>query len=155
MNWDLTFGITNLVALGGWLVLILGPRRPAWLAAVLDLAIGLLCAVYLVLFAGLVTGLFDPLREAGAAAADLADYSVAGLRNLFDSPGAVVIGWTHYLALDLFAGWWIAREADRARVSRLAQAPVLLATFLAGPIGLLAWLVLRRRRTAATRRIIR
>ncbi len=146
MNWDTAFALVNAVALAGWLALILGPRRPVVLAAVLYGAIGLLCLAYGALVGGLLSGVLDPLRDAGNPAADPTDYSVAGLRDLFDSPGAIVVGWTHYLALDLLAGWWIAGQADTARVSRLVQAPVLLVTFLAGPLGVLAWLVLRVRR---------
>lgn len=146
MNWNTVFGLVNAVALAGWLVLIIAPRRPIVLAAVLYGAIGLLSLAYGGLVAGLLSGLVDPLRDVGAAATDPTDYSVAGLRDMFDSPGAIVVGWTHYLALDLLAGWWIAREADGARVSRLFQMPLLLVTFLAGPLGVLAWLVLRVRR---------
>ncbi|MGB7370825.1 abscisic acid-deficient protein Aba4 family protein, partial [Erythrobacter sp.] len=49
----------------------------------------------------------------------------------------------HYLAFDLFVGLWIARDADAKHASRWLQAPILLATFLAGPLGLLVWLVVR------------
>ena len=57
-----------------------------------------------------------------------------------------MLGWTHYLAFDLFTGLWIARDADNKAFGRLVQAPVLVLTFLAGPLGLLIWLVLRERR---------
>ena len=63
---------------------------------------------------------------------------------MFRSEGAIVVGWTHYLALDLFAGLWIARDADRRGAGRLVQGPFLLATFMAGPAGLFSWLVVRR-----------
>ena len=52
--------------------------------------------------------------------------------------------WTHYLALDLFAGLWIAEDADARRIGRVVQAPVLLLTFLAGPAGLFLHLLLTR-----------
>jgi hypothetical protein len=90
--------------------------------------------------------LVDPGREAGAAAPNLTDYSVSGLRPLFASDGGIVIGWTHYLAFDLFVGLWIAKDADHKGFSRLAQLPFLFVTLMAGPIGLLAWLVVREAR---------
>ena len=70
------------------------------------------------------------------------------------SDGGVTVGWIHYLALDLFAGLWIAKDADQKEFSRLVQAPVLLLTFVAGPAGLLLWLAVRegRARRAARRR---
>ena len=78
--------------------------------------------------------------------------SIEGIRSLFASDGGVVIGWTHYLAFDLFIGQWIAKDADHKGVSRIAQVPVLILTFLAGPIGLLVWLVVRERRARAAAR---
>jgi hypothetical protein len=145
VTWSALFGLTNIIALVGWLVLILLPRRPFTLSAVLYLGAGLLALAYTAMFVALFGGLVDPVRVAGASAPDLTDYSIGGLRALFMSDGGIVFGWTHYLALDLFTGLVIAREADARGWGRVAQAPVLLATFIAGPIGLLLWLLLRNR----------
>jgi hypothetical protein len=147
--WSVIFGATNLIALAAWAILILLPRRPAAMASVLYLGIGLLCLVYTVVLVLLVSGAVDPMRDAGLPPHDMSDYSIEGLKSLFRSDGAIVLGWTHYLAFDLFVGLWIARDADAKDFSRLAQAPALLATFLAGPLGLLAWLVIRERRARA------
>lgn len=141
--WQQLFGITNLIALGGWIILILAPRRPLLLTIVLYLGVGLLCLIYAALFVSLLGGLVDPVRVAGAPPQDLTDYSIAGIRGLFQSDGGIVIGWTHYLALDLFTGLWIARDGDAKSVSRWLQAPILFATFMAGPLGLLIWLAVR------------
>ena len=86
-----------------------------------------------------------PIRFAlaGFAAPDLSDYSISGLRALFMSDAGIVIGWTHYLAFDLFVGTWIARDADGRGVGRIVQVPFLFVTLMAGPIGLLAWLIVR------------
>ena len=46
-------------------------------------------------------------------------------------------GWVHYLAFDLFVGLWIAARADAMRLSLVVQAPILTATFMFGPLGLL------------------
>ena len=69
--------------------------------------------------------------------------SIAAVRQLFTSDAALAAGWLHYLAFDLFAGSWIAREGLAADVPQLLILPCLLLTFLAGPVGLLAFLVLR------------
>jgi hypothetical protein len=144
MDWDLAFTLVNCVALAAWLVLIAGPGRPALRALVLQGGVGALCVAYIVLLAGLVSGVLEPQRDPGAQSG-LPAFSLVGVKSLFASRGGIVLGWTHYLALDLLAGLWIAREADAARLARVAQAPLLLATFLSGPLGLGAWLVLRRR----------
>lgn len=137
--WDQLFGVTNLAALLGWAALLVGPRR--WLPVVRYAMVGFLCAVYVLLFVALFTGWVDPMRDGVAPAFE---YSVTGLRQQFASDGAIVLGWTHYLAFDLFVGCWIAEKADGRGVRRMAQVPVLLATFLAGPVGLLLWYLVQR-----------
>mgnify|MGYP000274082561 CR=1 FL=1 len=143
MDWDLVFALTNAVALAGWLALALLPRRDVVLGAVLWAGVALLCAAYAGVFAGLFGGWLDPVRDAAGRAPPF-EYSVEGLKAIFASRGAIVLGWTHYLAFDLFVGLWIARDADGRGVARLAQAPFLLATYLAGPLGLLGWLAVRK-----------
>jgi hypothetical protein len=146
MNWPFLFGFTNALALAGWLMLAVLPRGPKLMAVIMYGCVALLCLTYAILFVLLFGNWVDPLRSPGAGAPDLADYSVAGLRGLFMSDGGIVIGWTHYLAFDLFVGMWIARDADHKGFSRLVQIPFLFATLMAGPIGLLAWLVTREAR---------
>ena len=101
------------------------------------------------MFIALFGGLADPVRVGGASPADLTNYSVPGIRALFMSDGGIVLGWTHYLAFDLFVGQWIARDADNKGFHRLVQLPFLFITLMAGPIGLLLWLVVRERRARA------
>lgn len=144
--WTSLFGLTNLIALAAWTLLVALPRRAFVLAAVLYLGVGLLCLAYTAMLVAVVSGAADPVQIAGAARAGLTNYSIPGIRALFASDGGLVIGWTHYLALDLFAGLWIARDADAKGFSRVVQVPFLLATFLAGPLGLLSWLIMRERR---------
>lgn len=138
IDWGFVFNAVNLLALIAWVALILLPRWPALLSAVLYLGVGLLCLVYACGLIGVVSGLI-PNPDGGGA-----DFtSIAGVRAIFGSDAGVTIGWTHYLAFDLFIGLWIVRDADAKDVSRLVQAPILLATFMAGPLGLLIWLILR------------
>lgn len=146
MSWEAIFGAVNLLAMIAWAVLILAPRAPALLAAVLYLGVGLLCLVYAAALVSLVGGLVDPVGPANAAV----DFTtIEGVRSIFASNGGVTIGWTHYLAFDLFVGLWIARDADAKGFSRWVQAPILFATFMAGPLGLLVWLVVREKRARA------
>ena len=146
MSWSALFVLTNVIAFGGWMALAFLPRGPKVLSLILFACVGLLCLAYAAMFVGLFGGIADPARLPGTAEPDLTDYSIEGLRALFMSNGGIVLGWTHYLAFDLFVGLWIARDADSKRFSRLAQLPVLFLTLMAGPIGLLVWLVVRERR---------
>jgi hypothetical protein len=144
--WESLFVLTNAIALAAGAMLAVLPRQPLVMASILFFGVGLLCLVYAAMFVALFGGLADPVRVAGAAAPALTDYSIAGLRALFMSDGGIVLGWTHYLAFDLFVGQWIARDADNKGFHRLFQLPFLFVTLMAGPIGLLLWLAVRERR---------
>jgi len=146
MIWDGLFGFTNTVAMIAWAMLILLPRGPKTMALVLYLGVGLLCLCYVAMIVGLHLHWLDANRVPGTPPANFLDYNVAGLRNLFMSDGGLVMGWTHYLAFDLFVGQWIAKDADHKGFSRFVQAPILLLTMLAGPVGFSLWLLVRERR---------
>lgn len=143
MDWDLVFRATNAAALIAWVALAALPRTKLLLSAILYAGVGLLCLTYAVLLPLIVTGTVDPGLAAGTPPQSANFTTIEGVRAIFASDGGVVVGWTHYLAFDLFAGLWIARDADRKGVSRWIQLPILFATLMAGPIGLLIWLVVR------------
>ncbi len=142
MAWQAIFGAMNIWAMVCWAALILLPRKPALMSALLYLGLMMLCFVYAAGLISMVSGLVDPVG--GEVEADFS--SIEGVRAIFASDGGVTIGWTHYLAFDLFVGIWIARDADAKQFSRLVQAPILFATFMAGPVGLLLWLLIREKR---------
>lgn len=153
MSWDFIFAGANGLALLMWAVLILLPRGEVVRAVVFYGGTGLLCLAYAVLLGLLLGGVID--TGAAERAGPVNFTTIEGIRTIFRSDGGAVIGWIHYLALDLFVGQWIARDADAKGFSRLLQAPLLLLTLLAGPAGLLLWLVVREpaaRRAAPRRR---
>ena len=145
--WSVLFTATNLLAVAGWLLLAAAPRKPAVHSLIMYLGVAVLCLTYTVAFALFLSGAVDPVTTAGAGQPGFG--SIAGVHALFASDGGVVIGWTHYLAFDLFTGLWIAADADNKRFGRLVQLPFLFMTFMAGPVGLLAWLIVRERRARA------
>ena len=78
--------------------------------------------------------------------------SIAEIRALFASDSALVAGWLHYLAFDLFVGSWIVADGLRRRIPTLLILPCLPLTLLFGPLGLLLFILLRlafRRRQPA------
>jgi hypothetical protein len=118
------FAMTGTPVLAGWAVLILGPRRYGLLNAVPALVIPLgLSALYAVLV----------LRHFAGTGGGYG--SLAEVRVLFGSDWMLLAGWVHYLAFDMMVGAVLARRMDGAGVGRLVQAPVLLGTFLFGPVG--------------------
>ncbi|OYY72465.1 abscisic acid-deficient protein Aba4 family protein [Sphingomonas sp. 28-63-12] len=139
MSWATLFSAVNAAALGLWLVLLLAPRRHGTIGWLRLLGAGGLSLFYVMLVA---TALTVGFGEEGGAAPDFS--TIAGIRAIFASDGGVVTGWTHYLALDLFTGLWIAEDADKRQMGRVMQAPILTLTFLAGPAGLFLYLALSR-----------
>ena len=142
MNWDMIFGFANAWALLGWVILALAPKREIVVPIVFFAGSVLLACLYAGLIIPLMAGLISDGGPTGRPAADFT--SLAGVMALFDSPGGATIGWIHYLAFDLFVGTWISRNADAHKISRWLQLPILFFTFMAGPIGLLLYLLLRQ-----------
>jgi hypothetical protein len=138
--WEQIFGIANLVAMLGWAVLILAPRHDIVLR-------GLFFGPVLLLAIGYATGLILVLSGAVPAGGGADFTTIAGVRSIFASDAGVTIGWVHYLTFDLFVGLWIARNADAHGLGdlkgRIVQAPILLATFMAGPFGLALYILVR------------
>lgn len=126
MDWQSLFGAANAAAMLGWLALILAPRWPALLQA---LRYGLLTLLALA-YVTLILGYFFQVEGGGFD-------SIEAVRRLFASDPVLLAGWIHYLAFDLFVGIWIAGRADAIGLNRFLQAPVLAATFMFGPLGLL------------------
>ena len=132
MTAEQLFSMLNLVAVAGWLTLGFLPRA-RWATTVVPVVIPcLLAVVYVVLVVATLPG-----SEGGFS-------SLAGVKALFENPWALLAGWTHYLAFDLFIGGWEVRDAQRRGISHLLVVPALVLTFLFGPAGLLLYLAIRR-----------
>lgn len=138
MDWQAVFKFANLLAMLAWAVLIFGPRREALYSILFDGVVGLFSLFYAALLAYLL--FIAPSTSGGGP-----DFTtIEGVRAAFAADAGLTLGWVHYLAFDLFVGLWIARNADEISLSRLAQAPILLATFIFGPFGLAIYLIVRR-----------
>jgi hypothetical protein len=126
MVWETLFGACNMLALAAWLALLVLPRWPSLKHGIRFGVVGTLATVY----ASLIFTRFSAVEGGGFD-------SLAAVRTLFASDPVLLAGWVHYLAFDLFAGAWLAQRLDELKVSRVIQAPILVATFMFGPIGLL------------------
>ena len=141
MNWEMIFGVANAWALLAWAVLALTPKRERVVPYIFFAGTVLLACLYAGLIIPLMAGCISDGGPAGRPPADFT--TLEGVMALFDSPGGATIGWIHYLAFDLFVGIWIARNADQHKIARWLQVPILFFTLMAGPIGLLLYLLLR------------
>jgi hypothetical protein len=130
--YELIFAIANSVAMLGWLGLVLFPGRRIVVDGISGVVIPALLAVA---YAGLVAAFFAD-AEGGFG-------SIEAVRALFRSDALLVAGWLHYLAFDLFVGGWEVRTARAEGIPHLLVIPCLALTFLFGPLGFLAFLILR------------
>jgi Domain of unknown function (DUF4281) len=140
MSWDTVFSIANMWPLLFWLLLAFGPRTEMTAKLVVFGGIAPLALCYTVLLPLIMTGTIDPVGPEGGSM----DFTqLSGVMALFDSKGGATVGWIHYLAFDLLAGLWVARNADRHGYARWIQVPILFFVLMAGPLGLTLYLLLR------------
>ncbi len=134
MSPEAAFGFVQLLPLPLWFVWVLLPRsRAARYLARADWPWGVLALAYLICF---VTA----IATGGRIGADSFG-SLSGMMALFDSPWGALTAWVHYLCFDTLVGRWMLNQVPDAGY-RLS--PILVATMMFGPIGLLAFLVTRR-----------
>jgi hypothetical protein len=130
---DLIFQIVNWGVIPFWLLLVVLPHWGLTQILVHSIAIPLLLGVAYAWY--LTTGAF------GVEGASFS--SLEGVMVFFSAPGAVLAGWIHYLVFDLFIGAWQVRDAKRRGINHWFVIPCLFFTLMAGPIGLLLYLVVR------------
>ena len=130
------FQTTNTLALLAWIALILFPGRRA--------VSGIACAIVVpaalaVTYAAIIGW---KLAGGGPPPGDLT--TIAGLQAAFADPWVFAAAWVHYLAFDMVVGAWIARDAVRLGVAWPLRTAALGLTFLAGPVGFLLHVLVRR-----------
>ncbi len=132
MTAEQLFSVLNMTAGAAWLPLLFLPRA-RWASRVVPFLMPSLLAVAYV-----------ALLFATMGRTDGGFSSLAGVRALFENDWALLAGWAHYLAFDLFVGAWEARDAQRRGIPHLFVVPALVLTFFFGPAGLLLYLATRR-----------
>jgi hypothetical protein len=120
---SIIFSICNTTALLAWLLLIGWPSARLTTLVVTNRAMTLVLSVAYVFLVSYALSLnpgggFNSLEQ---------------VTQLFSARESVLAGWVHYLAFDLFVGIWISEQMKDA--SRWVRTPILVATFLLGPLG--------------------
>ncbi|MGC2237051.1 MAG: ABA4-like family protein [Pyrinomonadaceae bacterium] len=132
MNAETIFSIANFTAMAGWILLVFAPRwtwtRKIVLSGALPLLLSVAYLILIILFFGKSEGGFG---------------SLADVSKLFSNQWALLAGWIHYLAFDLFVGSWEVKDAQSRGISHWFVIPCLILTFLLGPIGFLLYNILR------------
>jgi hypothetical protein len=123
------FQFASTTALLSWIALVLQPKR---VAPVPRFAVP--AAMALLYIWALTTAPTNPDGGFG---------TLAQVKSLFTADRAILAGWVHYLAFDLFIGCWEVMDAQERGIPHLMVVPCLFLTFMFGPVGLLLYFGLR------------
>jgi hypothetical protein len=128
------FRFANLFALSCWVLLVVAPRTRLTTLLVHRAAAPLLLSVA---YAALMA------TYGREAFADGGFSSLPAVEALFHHRGAVLAGWLHYLAFDLFVGGYISRDGMERGLRPFQLVPFLFLTFMFGPVGFLTYSAFR------------
>ena len=132
MTYETLFSTAGIVAMIGWLLLLVSPFIPEWSDRIAGVILPVLLSV------GYVVLSILPSSEGGGGFGTLAD-----VMTLFSYEQAALAGWVHFLAFDLFIGAWACRTARAEGIGFWLVLPCLPIIFLFGPAGLLAFQTIR------------
>lgn len=124
------FSVCSSLAMVGWAGLILLPGQ--------KLVVEVLARMVIPVIIGLIY-LFLMASNLATAPADAGFGTLDAVASLFTIRGLLLAGWIHYLAFDLFVGSWEVSDARANGIHHLLVVPCLLATFMAGPVGLVLY----------------
>jgi hypothetical protein len=135
MSPDLVFSIANNFTLLPWLLLLILPRwRGTRIVAQSGGAMLLFAGGYIIMLATSFS------TNTGSAP----NFStLEGIKTLFQNDYALVAGWLHYLAFDLFVGCWQVEDAHRRGIKHYWLIPSLFFTLMLGPVGWLLYQIVR------------
>lgn len=126
------FSLVNGVALFAWVGLVFIPNQK-------------LIQIYRVYLIGLFFGIaYTILIAVGMSSAEGSFSSLDGVRSLFMNDYALLAGWIHYLAFDLFLGVWETNDAKECGIPKYLLFPCLFFTFYFGPFGYLLYLIIKK-----------
>jgi len=131
---ETVFTLSNLFVLPFWLLMIFLPHW-SWTQRIMRTLwpVVVLAVVYALL---LVT-------QIGAGGGSLLNPTLDGIAGLLGTPAGATVAWVHFLAFDLFVGRWVYLDSREWGMSAWLASPALFFVFLAGPLGLLLYLILR------------
>lgn len=127
---DTLFNAGNLLAMASWGLLIFLPR---WRGVSQTVSTVAAPALLSVAYSALI-GVWWSRSQGGFG-------SIDEVHSLFQTRGALLAGWLHYLAFDLMIGGWIAQKSRLEGIPHSVVVPILILTFLFGPMGYLVFLI--------------
>ncbi len=133
------FTFANLLPMPVWLAMMFAPGHPlterASRSSAVFIVVGLNYA------ASLAMAILGGKGQPSVSPMEMA--SLDGVARGLGSRRGALAGWTHMLALDLFAGAWIYGQCRQLGAPGYVRVPALMATLMAGPLGLVGFLIWR------------
>ena len=134
---DNIYLLANWGVIPFWLMLIIMPYHGLTDFLVQSIVVPLILAVaysYLTYNLYLENSVFDGFEL----------YSgLDGLYSMFSNENLLLIFWLHFLALSLFLGAWMTRDAKKFFIPKIILIPSLIITYFTGPVGLVFYWLLR------------
>ncbi len=127
------FSIAGMITMPMWILMILLPKWKVTRFLIDFKVIPVLLSLVYVIY------IFQAIQIGGWM-----DFgSLASVMALFTEENAVLAGWVHYLAFDLFIGMWMLDQNKKLGIHQIIMAPCLFATFMLGPVGFLLFMIIR------------
>jgi len=133
MNANTVFAAVNLVALVGWLLIILAPYSRATRRLIDSMVLPVVLAL---VYAAVLVIAFLTVPQIV--------WSLEGITEAMSDPWIMTLGWTHLVAFDLVAGTWMKLDSAKRKIRHRWMIVPYLLTFLLGPVGLLTYILLRK-----------
>ena len=132
MNPDVLFSLANAWILPAWLLLAIVPKWKHTPFLVVVVAVLPLAVCYSFLLFTSLDGM------------DMDTFSsLDNISNAFESKKALLTGWVHYLAFDLFVGLVITYDGLKQGIPVFPRVIALFFTLMSGPFGWLLYFVIR------------
>jgi len=146
---EMIYQFANIGVIPLWLLIILAPNSKITQGLVNNLFIPLIMALtygYLAFEQIYPSGAFDDFIKKDPL--DVLNnfklyLGLDELMLLMDNTLFVLIFWIHFLALSLFLGIWIAKDAIKQGINKFIVIFPLILTYFSGPVGLFLYLFLR------------
>lgn len=135
---DIIINFSSFSVIPFWILLALLPQ---WkLTVLLSSSFAFPLVISLIYSLSFFASMAIPIPE-GQPAGDI--FSAEGLHNLFGQPLVAAAAWSHYIAFDMITAIGISNDSLFYGVPRLLVAPCLFGTFMAGPMGLFFYFLVR------------
>jgi len=132
MNIETIFSLCSSITMIGWLLLILSPIVPP---ARKIIQWGIIPFVVSLVYAWLIVNHFGD-GDGGFG-------SFAEVKKLFENDYALLAGWIHYLAFDLWLGCWALFDSKKYGIHHLVMIPILIGFLMLGPFALVVYFIVR------------